>query len=93
MNEIKITTQKDVNINQRGRCGKYRWLYSKIDKELKKGETMVFENLDSIREAQKIVYAIRRQYKSMIGDGSMTVSLRKYSESGLDKPTIYLNWR
>jgi len=87
MNDLKITTQKDVKINQRGRAGKYRWLYAKIDKELKKGETMAIESLDSIREAQKIIYAIRRQYDNL------EIHLRKYSENGLDKPTIYLNWR
>ena len=88
MDDIKITTQKDVEINKRGRTGKYRWLYDKIDRELKKGETMVIENLDTIREAQKIIYTIRYHYKDLI-----EIHLRKYSERGLDKPTVYLNWR
>ena len=87
MNEIKITSQKDVNINQRGRRSKYRWLYDKIDRELKEGKTLIIENLEAIREARLVIAAIRRQYDNI------EIHLRKYSENGLDKPTIYLNWR
>lgn len=84
---IKITTQKEVEINQRGRRSKYRWVYDRIDKDLERDEILLIENIDTIREARLIIMAIKRQYDNI------EVHLRKYSESGLDKPTIYLNWR
>lgn len=83
----KITTQKNVEINQRGRTSKYRWLYEKIDQELKEGEVLLIENAESIKEARLLIAAIRRQYENM------EIHLRKYNVSGFYKPTIYLNWR
>ncbi len=89
MNDVKMTIRKDVNINQRGRRGKYCWLYNKIDRELELGETLIIENLESIKDATLIIQAVVRQY----GRKNMEIHLRKYNENGINKPTIYLSWR
>ena len=88
MNDIKITSQKNVKINQKGRCSKYRWLYDEIDEMLKEGETLVIENLDTVREARLHISAIRRQYDRLVD-----IRLRKYTVKGFVNPTIYLDRR
>jgi len=83
----KITSQKNVEINQTGRRSKYRWLYNEIDEKLKEGETLVIENLETNREAQLIITAIQRQYDNM------EIHLRKYTEDGFDNPQVYIKKR
>ena len=88
MNDITFLIQMRYG-NPRRRYSKYRCYYEKIDAELKVGETMVIENLESIRQASSIINGIRNQYGNKI-----EVHLDKNrGEDGFDKPYITLNWR
>ena len=81
---LKFTPNIDIDIFQRGRISKYRYLYERIDREMKNSDTLVIENAGSINEAKRIIAAIRRHYPNM------KINLRKYTAKGVHSPSIYL---
>ena len=77
-----------IDLNQRGRRGKYRWYYSEID-ALLPGETLVTP-FESIREMRLHEQAARRMYRGEVNDGELEFSTRKYSATGKHVPAIYV---
>ena len=77
-----------IDLNQRGRRGKYRWYYSEID-ALLPGETLV-TSFESIREMRLHEQAARRMYRGEVNDGELEFSTRKYSATGKHVPAIYV---
>ena len=87
MDEIEFLI-KEGYAKPRRRYSKYRPIYERIDAELREGETLILENIESITDALSIIQGIRQQYNNM------EIHLDKNkSEDGLDHPYITLNWR
>ena len=88
MDDIAFLIQEG-KAKPRRRYSKYRHIYEKIDAELREGETMVIENLESIRHARSLIDGIRQQYEKLV-----EIHLDKNKgEDGFDHPYITLNWR
>ena len=77
-----------IDLNQRGRRGKYRWYYSEID-ALLPGETLVtpFETIHDLRLHEQ---AARRIYRVKVNAGELEFSTRKYTATGKHVPAIYV---
>ena len=87
MNDIDYLI-KEGYAKPRRKYSKYRHIYEKIDRGLREGETMVIENLGSIRDTSSIINGIRQQYDNI------EIHLDKNKgEDGFDHPYITLNWR
>ena len=87
MNEIEFLI-KEGYAKPRRRYSKYRYIYERIDQELREGGTMVIESLESIDQALSIISGIRQQYDNI------EIHLDKNKgEDGFGHPYITLNWR
>lgn len=87
MNDIAFLIQNG-KMKPRRRYSKYRDIYEKIDAELREGETLMIENIESITKALSLIAGIRQQYDNM------EIHLDKNKgEDGFDQPYIMLNWR
>ena len=82
--ELTITKESEVELNQIGRRSKYRHIYARIERELTADDWLVISDIGTIRESESLKQAIRRKFPDIEIHG------RKYNEKGFDHPQIYL---